>query len=524
MRQGLIGSVGGLLVLALCGCGHGGDAASKAPTARAAAPARATHEATAAPLPTLEQMAAQPQPTPAMPEVSPLVQTFAPGQVTLASPRLSVHIEQVTYATYGITIEGTAQQHVRVSGGGLYLNFSDRGALRDDAGNTYRLRDPDLDLQTRAAARDARWKLRLVAHGFLPANAHRLDLGLNMTTSARDALVHAAWEVPAAWATRLHGSAQDMVEPGRGWRFGTPPTGNSPGGTGSMRIYEVHWLADGIALTVEAINSHRSSRLEFNSGPWSTRLVDDRGRVYRIVQSDSGQRSLGIDNGQRAVGRLLFAPQIAPDARRLRLLINGGPKGADPWAPITAADDNGLAPRLGIAFDIPPAAMPGLPAATKQTLSLTIAQAPWRSTPLPVSRIDPIARLKRELGATEHARSTVVDLPGDVLFDFDRASLRADAQPTLDKLAELLTRLRQPAHVAGHTDDLGDPAYNRQLSLDRARTVRDALVRRGVDAASLDVAGYGEAQPKVPNRHADGSDDPAGRRQNRRVEVVIDKR
>ena len=524
MHQGSIGWLGGLFALALCGCGHGGDGASGTPVARATAPAPAPRETASTPLPTLAQMAAQAQPSLAMTDVAPLLQTFAPGQVTLTSPQLSVQIEQVTYTPYGITIEGSAQQHVRVTGGGLYLNFSDRGVLRDDAGNVYRLRDPDLDLQTRPAATDARWKLRLIAHGFLPANAHRLDLSLNMTSSAREALVHANWEVPAAWAARQHGSAQDVVEPGRGWRFGTPPTGNSPGGTGSVRVHEVRWLADGIALTVEALNSHRSSRLEFNSAPWSTRLVDDRGRAYRIVQGSSAQRSLGIDNGQRAVGRLLFAPQIAPDARRLRLLINGGPKGADPWAPITAADDNALAPRLGIAFDSPPAAMPDLPAATRQARSLTLPQAPWHTMPLAVSSIDPIARLKRELGATENARSTVVDLPGDVLFDFDRASLRADAQPTLDKLAELITRLQQPARLAGYTDDLGEADYNRQLSLDRARTGRDALVRRGVAAASLSVAGYGEAQPKVANRHPDGSDDPTGRQQNRRVEVTIAKR
>lgn len=509
-----------VLALLLCACSGKGPQTPAADSAQGAAhgadPAQAA-------LPTLAQVARQSQPVLPMYSAEPLVQNFAPGEVVLATPRLDVQIDQVSYGPYGMRIEATAQQHVRVTGGGLYVNFGDTGALRDDLGGTYKLRDPDLDLQTRAAAIGGRWKLQLQANGFLPANAQTLDLGLNMSTDLDGQLVHARWPVPAGWAARAQAAGADRVEPGRGWRFGKPPAGNSPRGTASVRVLAVHWLADGIAVELEAINSERASKLQLNSGAWSTRLVDDHNRIYRIVQSDSAHRAIGIGNGQRAAGRLLFAPQIAPDAKRLRLLINGGPKGGDPWAPVTVQDDNALAPVIGIAFDIPPAAMPDQPAATRQEVSLNLAQPPLTETALAVSSIDPIARLKRELDASDRAGATVVDLPGDVLFDFDQATLRADAAPTLDKLAELITRMQRPARITGYTDDKGDAAYNLELSRQRAQAVHDALVGRGVDAVRLTTSGRGEANPKAANRQPDGNDNAAGRQQNRRVEVAIAK-
>lgn len=505
-------------MLGACGADNGSTGTTAATTPRVSAAATAPSNSDSR-LPTLREVAARPQPALPIVTAEPVVQVFEPGKVTLSSPQLSVQVDRVTYTPYGMRIEATGRQHVEVTGGGLYVNFADKGVLSDDAGNTYRLRDPGLDLHTAVADKGDRWKLQLVANGFMPKDAHRLDLSLNMSQSSREALVHANWGVPAAWGDARE-PVSDTVDAGHGWRFGTPPSANSPRGTASVRLFGVRWLEDGIEVDMEAINSERTGTIQLNSGPWSTRLVDDHGHVYRIVQPLSGDRSIRIGNGQRVAGRLLFAPQIAPDASRLRLLINGGPRGQDPWAPITAADDNLLAPRLAVAFDIPRGAMPELPAPSGQR-SLNMEQAPLADTPLPTSTIDPVARLKRDLGASEQASGTLVELPGDVLFDFDKASLRPDAMPTLDKLAELIRRVGRPATVAGYTDDKGEDAYNKKLSLDRAMAVATALAERGVDRASLTVTGYGEADPKVPNRHADGSDNPQGRQRNRRVEVTI---
>jgi len=76
--------------------------------------------------------------------------------------------------------------------------------------------------------------------------------------------------------------------------------------------------------------------------------------------------------------------------------------------------------------------------------------------------------------------------------------------------------------VEGHTDSKGADDYNQTLSEKRARTVKDWLVARGALAGTAAVQGWGERRPVAPNAKGDGSDDPASRQKNRRVEVVLD--
>jgi len=111
----------------------------------------------------------------------------------------------------------------------------------------------------------------------------------------------------------------------------------------------------------------------------------------------------------------------------------------------------------------------------------------------------------------------------DALFEFDKATLTPDAEETLKALVPLLAKAgKHPATVEGHTDAKGADAYNQTLSEQRARTVKDWLVRQGAVAATTVVQGWGERRPVAPNAKADGSDDPEGRQKNRRVEVVLD--
>lgn len=176
---------------------------------------------------------------------------------------------------------------------------------------------------------------------------------------------------------------------------------------------------------------------------------------------------------------------------------------------------------------------PALPASRAGVEPLAPSQA--LVDPLPVSRavIGPLApsatsqiqQLRSELNARETERGTVVTLPGDVLFDFDKWDVRRDARPALAKLAELI-RLTPGAPVAveGHTDAKGADAYNLELSRKRARSVADWLARQhGIERARLREEGRGEAAPVAPNERADGRDDPAGRQRNRRVEVILER-
>jgi photosystem I P700 chlorophyll a apoprotein A2 len=79
-----------------------------------------------------------------------------------------------------------------------------------------------------------------------------------------------------------------------------------------------------------------------------------------------------------------------------------------------------------------------------------------------------------------------------------------------------------PVSVEGHTDAIGTADYNQRFSLDRARAVKEWLVSHRFAPESTAIRGYGKDRPVAPNARPDGSDDPDGRRQNRRVDVVVD--
>lgn len=102
-----------------------------------------------------------------------------------------------------------------------------------------------------------------------------------------------------------------------------------------------------------------------------------------------------------------------------------------------------------------------------------------------------------------------------VNFDVDADTLRPESRPALDAVVEVAR-----AHpgwrlaIEGHTDNTGRDAHNVDLSSRRAASVRRYLVEAGVPADSLEAQGFGASRPLASN------DDPAGRAQNRRVEVV----
>jgi outer membrane protein OmpA-like peptidoglycan-associated protein len=110
----------------------------------------------------------------------------------------------------------------------------------------------------------------------------------------------------------------------------------------------------------------------------------------------------------------------------------------------------------------------------------------------------------------------------DFLFDFDRADVRPEAGDALDEVAQHIAATHKRVMVEGHTDGKGSDGYNQGLSERRAAAVRTVLVNRGSSDQQLIIHGFGKSRPIAPNQQADGSDDPAGRQKNRRVEVVID--
>jgi outer membrane protein OmpA-like peptidoglycan-associated protein len=120
-----------------------------------------------------------------------------------------------------------------------------------------------------------------------------------------------------------------------------------------------------------------------------------------------------------------------------------------------------------------------------------------------------------ELQAKETERGLVITL-GDVLFDFNRADLRPGARQNVSRLVAFLREHDdRQVLIEGHTDSVGDDAYNMNLSQRRAEAVRTYLIDSGISPTRSVARGYGESRPVASN------DNEAGRQQNRRVEIVI---
>jgi outer membrane protein OmpA-like peptidoglycan-associated protein len=127
----------------------------------------------------------------------------------------------------------------------------------------------------------------------------------------------------------------------------------------------------------------------------------------------------------------------------------------------------------------------------------------------------------KDLGAQVTDQEIRIALAADVLFDFDKASLRREAKPALDKVVAVLKSYpKASATIEGHTDAKGNEAYNQKLSERRAQSVRTWLAAHGA-ALRMSTRGLGETKPVAPNAKPDGKDDPEGRQKNRRVEIVV---
>jgi outer membrane protein OmpA-like peptidoglycan-associated protein len=125
----------------------------------------------------------------------------------------------------------------------------------------------------------------------------------------------------------------------------------------------------------------------------------------------------------------------------------------------------------------------------------------------------------RNIDARETSRGVMVNLPS-VNFQFDSAELTADGQNRVDQIASIVRRETPNRRIAveGHAsrESAAQEAYNQRLSEKRAETVADALAREGVRGNQISSRGLGTRSPIASNETEEG------RRQNRRVEVIIE--
>ena len=109
-----------------------------------------------------------------------------------------------------------------------------------------------------------------------------------------------------------------------------------------------------------------------------------------------------------------------------------------------------------------------------------------------------------------------LNIPNDISFDVGSAAIKPELRAVLDPFASSL-RNDTGARVViiGHTDNTGSDALNNTLSLERAQSVRDYVVTRGVPSGRVETAGRGEREPVASNASE------SGRAKNRRVEILL---
>ena len=116
----------------------------------------------------------------------------------------------------------------------------------------------------------------------------------------------------------------------------------------------------------------------------------------------------------------------------------------------------------------------------------------------------------------EKATEGTIAVLQNIFFDVDKFELKAKSKTELQKISKFLTDNQSlRIEISGHTDNIGSPSYNRELSEKRAKAVYEHLIRSGIDSKRLITKGYGSERPVSTN------ETEAGRQANRRIEFKI---
>lgn len=140
--------------------------------------------------------------------------------------------------------------------------------------------------------------------------------------------------------------------------------------------------------------------------------------------------------------------------------------------------------------------------------------------------VEDIGGKAKDLEVKESKTEIKIDLAADVLFDFDKSTLRPSARDALHQAASIISANagHRTVRIDGYTDSKGSDPYNQRLSDRRAEAVRKWLVtREGLRSVNFVTKGLGARNPVAPNTNPDGSDNPDGRQKNRRVEIIVAK-
>lgn len=142
------------------------------------------------------------------------------------------------------------------------------------------------------------------------------------------------------------------------------------------------------------------------------------------------------------------------------------------------------------------------------SLIIGCSSNPKVEAPAPVASQAPV-------DIVETARGPSLTLE-DVQFDFEQSTLRPEASRVVAKAAAYMRdNPGRYALVEGHTDTSGDSAYNQNLSMERSKSIKNALITAGISKHRIKTRGFGETQPVADNSTL------SGRKANRRVEIIF---
>ena len=152
-----------------------------------------------------------------------------------------------------------------------------------------------------------------------------------------------------------------------------------------------------------------------------------------------------------------------------------------------------------------------------------VAEVKPEPVPVPAPKPEPVPVPAPKPEPTPPAATVIDRLTIRVNFDFDKSTIRKDAEAELKKAINFLGKYPDSRiELEGHTDSIGTEQYNQKLSERRAEAVRQYLIKKGAaKEARISAKGYGESRPIAPNKTKDGKDNPEGRAENRRVEILI---
>jgi outer membrane protein OmpA-like peptidoglycan-associated protein len=287
---------------------------------------------------------------------------------------------------------------------------------------------------------------------------------------------------------------------------------------GGIASVSFDWqLARPVALEIGVGGAVVDGGVDFDGNPIVSGIfVATAGARFRILDDDSGYPSEGGD----LHGQLWIAPHVG---------VAVLPAGPGFLFDVGAGYELSIASPISIGLYVRPTFVvqeqQGFSAFFQGGLTMSIEIDPLRDPVDPdrdhdgvLNELDRCPRTRRGTVVDETGCVPIVEvlvLEG-ITFPFDSAEIQPAAEAVIERSAQMLAdhpELR--VEIGGHTDDVGDPAHNEQLSRERARAVADWLIAHGVERSRLTVRGYGMSSPRVPNA------DDASRARNRRIEFRV---